>query len=182
MTEKTFYPSILGTRQDYTNGSNMLGVPDATCAYKAVLAGQTKYEDVKTFLDNLGKTIAEAIPQGSTLQHAYIGIHGNYSIASASLAQNAKIQKVGSGGIWAATSPVGNYGCPALGVSNKEEEIDAFHFTFTMEDYRTENFSFWVEAVNGSTGLATFYCDAVWIRIVYTEPPTEAELIPVQVI
>jgi len=174
MTIKTFYPSALGARQDYTNGANMLNVPDAVCAYKAVLAGQTKYEDVNTFKDSGAVLITDAIPAGSTLNHAYIGLHGSYSVDSLLLGQNAKIRKTGDANTYGATSPHGNLTCPALGVSNAEVEIDQFHFVFTMEDYRTQNFACWVEAVNGSAGLATFYCDAVWIRIDYTAPAVAA--------
>jgi len=174
MTIKTFYPSALGARQDYTNGANMLGVPDAVCATKPVLAGQTKYEDVTTFKDSGAVLIADAIPAGSTLNHAYIGLHGSYSVLNVLLAQNAKIQKTGDANVYGATNAPANLTCPALGVSNAEVQIDQFHFVFTMEDYRTQNFACWVEAVNGSAGLATFYCDAVWIRIDYTAPAVAA--------
>lgn len=174
MTIKTFYPSALGARQEYSNDNNILGVPDATCATAPCFGGVTKTEDVTTFLDSGGISIADAIPAGSTLNHAYIGLHGSYSVLNVLLAQNAKIRKTGDANVYGATNSPANLTCPALGVSNAEVQIDQFHFVFTMEDYRTQNFACWVEAVNGSAGLATFYCDAVWIRIDYTAPAVAA--------
>lgn len=166
---KTFYPSALGARQQFApNNAYALNIADGLCAQTGILGGgATKYIDVLTFLDSGGVSIHDAIPEGSTLLHTYIGIKGGRSVAlNASLTSNF----VFGGNIFSIDA---TYSSCATSLE-QEIEADRFHLTITLDALRNETFICYGKAVNASAYLCTYYIDEIFIRIEY-DPPVVPE-------
>jgi hypothetical protein len=149
------------------NSANALGPPTdpSDCAYRNVLAGQTKNLALSKYrIDGVDDDAHKPnIPAGSTINGVYIGIRGTH--------QNVLgcdcffwLEKAG----WSWQSSVKF----SYTIDGCAEAIDGYEaaVTLSVDEINDETYTTRVEAHGGTVSTGRSYCANVWIRVVYTEP------------